>query len=519
MVFKKPYAFFIKYFRVINFILTFLLSIILYNLNELRVVLTDVYRGDISNFSNLGYNHIGFKAYFFVFLTILILLIITILLRKKKKPLTDYGFAILYAICIIIFYVVVADLFYTLENFTVEPANLKIYSDISSLIMLPIVYFIFRFFLITIGFNLKKFDFTKDLIELKSEIEDDEEIELVLNKDIYKYKRGIRRYIRELKYYILENKIVLFIIFILSIGVLFTFVGIKKYDTNEYKVNQSFNAGGFTYTVNRVYETKYNYNHNIIKKDAKFVIALVNVRNNLTTNSSIDFKRIRLMYGKEFVYSNNYYNNYFIDLGEPYNSQLILSGEEKNYLFIFKVPLSFESNDYYLKFYDRNIVENEELKAGYKSVKINPEKIDSDIKDVFVKFNEKVLLDQKEYGTSFIKVTKSSLLHQYEYLEDGISKIILPSDINQVLLIINYELELDKNNLISPIIEKEKDFFDNYAKIRYKTNDEYRNINNLNIIKSNLDGKLFISVPYNLLDAKNVQFIINFRNYRIIYSL
>ena len=67
-------------------------------------------------------------------------------------------------------------------------------------------------FIRSLGFDVKKFNFKSDLKELEITDKDSEEIELNLNFQTYKAERTIRRFIRELKYYYLENKKVIYII-------------------------------------------------------------------------------------------------------------------------------------------------------------------------------------------------------------------------------------------------------------------------------------------------------------------
>ena len=83
MVFKKPYAFFIKYFRLINLILSLLLIFITYKLNLLRQVVNNIYLGKVVNYSTLKGDYIGFRMYLLLFIVIAILVSIILLFIKK----------------------------------------------------------------------------------------------------------------------------------------------------------------------------------------------------------------------------------------------------------------------------------------------------------------------------------------------------------------------------------------------------------------------------------------------------
>ena len=78
----------------------------------------------------------------------------------------------------------------------------------------------------------------------------------------------------------------------------------------------------------------------------------------------------------------------------------------------------------------------------------------------------------------------------------------------------DYKLLLDKEKFES----SEKVFFQNHVSIEYKINNVLKTISNIKVIES-LDNKIFISVPYNIKNAENINLIINFRNKKTIYVL
>ena len=63
MVFKKPYAFFIKYFKLINLILCILNGFFIYKLNVLHNALDNVYFGKLTNYINMDSTYIGYLMY------------------------------------------------------------------------------------------------------------------------------------------------------------------------------------------------------------------------------------------------------------------------------------------------------------------------------------------------------------------------------------------------------------------------------------------------------------------------
>ena len=91
----------------------------------------------------------------------------------------------------------------------------------------------------TLGFNLKQFDFKKDLEELDISDTDNEEVEVILGNNNYKYARFFRKTLRLTKYFILENKFfVIAVGSILALGLsLSVFMSINVYSVN-YNENQ-----------------------------------------------------------------------------------------------------------------------------------------------------------------------------------------------------------------------------------------------------------------------------------------
>ena len=137
MIIRKPYAFFIKYFRFIDLILVFLFGYLSYKLSAISVLFNQIYLGSFTNYSSLGSLYVGFKVFLTIIILCLVLTGIILLFRAKKKPLKDYLFASLYLIVIIIYIFFINNTFYTLENSIIEQTALKLYSDISFIIILP----------------------------------------------------------------------------------------------------------------------------------------------------------------------------------------------------------------------------------------------------------------------------------------------------------------------------------------------------------------------------------------------
>ena len=519
MVFRKPYAFFIKYFRLINLILSILILCLVNKLNILHKVINGIYFNNITNYEVLRSKYIGFSMYFLLLLIVLLLGIILILLIKKKKPIYDYLYNGIYLIIIFVYLLSTSSLFLTLEKTIVEQTTLKTYKDISLLIIAPSIYFILKYILIIIGFNLKKFNFAQDIIELKKDEKDNEEIELIFGKNTYKYKRGVRKLIRELKYYFLENRFLISIIIgIIGIVLLTSLFSVNYFKSNKIKNNSEFVAGGFSYKVNRIYETKYNLNNSIIDSNYKFVIVNMNVKNTMYDAKSVDFKRIRLVYKNNYSYADNIYNKHFVDLGVAYDGEPLSNNTSNNYNFIFKIPISYKSNKYVLKFYDKVEYKDYEANSIYKEMNIKSASIDKTQTIYNYNLNENIIFSKSRYGESNITVSNYDIQSSYKYKDNGINKIIKDKDINKVLLIINYNMKLDKENEMLNYFNTNSEFFDKFITLTYNYNGNEINYYNVKCI-ADIDNTAFLSVPYEVLKSKSINLNFEFRDAKLIYKL
>ena len=167
MILRKPYAFLIKYFKVIHLILTVLLIYILYKSNKLFSFFDEYLSlGAYRVIDNLSSTYIGPYVYLAIFSAIAISVIIFMLMRKKDKPIKYYVVLIMYYICL------VAGLLFAsrqLNNIGLNKINvmvLRICRDILLVLFLAQIPFVLNSLVRAVGFNIKKFNFQRDLMEL-----------------------------------------------------------------------------------------------------------------------------------------------------------------------------------------------------------------------------------------------------------------------------------------------------------------------------------------------------------------
>lgn len=532
MIIKKPYAFMIKHFKTIHLILSLLLIFLAVKTNKVFVFFNDYMKNGYYQYSaNLTNNYINFYMFIAIIIIILISAFIYLLMKWKQKSRTLYISMICFYLALFIGFLVYFNAFNTLSSTAMQPRTIRAYRDIILLIYLPQYIFIIINLVRGVGFDIKKFDFRKDLEELDIAEEDQEEIEVTLGDNTYKIKRNIRKAIRELKYYAVENKfffgaicgvVTLVIAFLVYLEV---FVYNKKFKETDY-----FNVNGITFKVNNSYITDTDYRGKTIVKGKRYIVINVNMKNNLTTKGVLKTDNLRLMLDGKNYYPTYSKNDYFIDLGEGYYKNTLSPNEEKEYLLIYEVPADIIYNHAVFRMVQDVSIKRGEIAARYKDVTL-------DIKELLT--NDKINKYNMEEGISLEDTTlkeselliksysiSDSFIETYEYCTTTChtgSKNIKPNVMgqkNRTLMKLNIELDLDKSLYINRFLKQNSDFIKRFATITY-TYDGYTKttdvlVKDLGDIKTN---NIYIEVPSEIKKTSSIKLNITIRNKKYLIIL
>ena len=137
---------------------------------------------------------------------------------------------------------------------------------------------------------------------------------------------------------------------------------------------------------------------------------------------------------------------------------------------------------------------------------------------MFLKLNENTVFDKRSYGSSNITISSFDIKSSYVYKDNDKSVIIRDKNINNVLLILDYKLELDSKKDISKYFKDDKEFFDKFITVSYKYNDKNKNYKDVKAV-GNVDGKIMLSVPYEVMNASDIRVNIEFRDVKLVYEL
>lgn len=335
MVLRKPYGFLIKHFRLIHLIITgILIYLVSYN-REIYKFLNSCIDDAVNKYNALSY--INYNIYIYIIISIILFFIIYWLLKYKDKPRNIYILSIICYIFIGIYIFILFSYFSGLPSNVLNQKVIRAYRDIM-LISLGLQYLLIIIMLIRgLGFDIKKFNFGKDIQELNLSSEDAEEIEVDVNIDTTNMMRSVRKRKRELGYFFNEYKV--FILGILSIIIIF--IGFNSYKYLK-KIFQVYNQGDIVgntipMTVrNSYYNISDNKNYIIIKFDiSKYgKQERLNVANMILSVNN-----------KEYVANKNICNN-FNNVGNCYKKQYI-TDKSNTYILVYEVD-SLNSEKSYL---------------------------------------------------------------------------------------------------------------------------------------------------------------------------
>lgn len=501
MIFKKPYGFLIKHFKLIHLILT---GIYIYLTMKVSSMLDFYNKFELGIAGKLdAINYVNNNYLIAVVSSIIICIIVYLLLRYKKKP------RILYIILIIFSLVqtlIINTTYKGLEEIYISVLNIKtlrLYRDLLKILVVLQYLSIITVLIRALGFDIKKFNFVKDLQELNPTDNDDEEVEITLGDSNIAQRKFFRKK-RELKYYYLENKnfIHLIIIVILVLGLSSCYVN-KEVINKVYNQKETFQSGNFSFNVVDSYLTSYDYNNKEITTKETFLILKTQISSN--ANKKINTGNIVLNIGYNNYPLTTGYTSRFQDLGIIYQSQEIKG--TKTYLFLFKIAKEDTAKDIKL------------IYAGDKSVIIKPINLDEKEETINIKLGNNLEIPNWFYNGGNIKISsidiKPSFPYSYTY-EIGGQTFKNEYQIESIKgAIMNLKITSNYNKTLDDYT-----FIKQYATLKYKIKENIYEIKNLdNKTPGNYKEGLYLAVDSKINEAESIWLDITLRNKNYTYTL
>lgn len=344
MVFRKPYGFLIKNFKLIHLIITGILVYLVSFYMKIYKFLNSCISEAINRYDALDY--VKYGMFIWVILVIVLFLIIYLLFRYKDKPKTTYIVSIIGYVVIGIYLLVLFSYMSGLPNNVIDQKTIRLYRDLTILTLVFQYVIIIFMFIRGLGFDVKKFNFGKDIQELNLSDEDMEEVEIDVNIDTNNVIRKINKQKRELGYFYQEYKVIILGI----LGVILVILGIKIYSYLSV-VLKVYNQDDYVGISNYI-SVKESYFS--IMDEGNYVIVKFDVFRN-GKKDQLDVNRLVLsINGEEYLPNKNICYK-FNKLGNCYKKQYVNS-DVSSYLVVYNIDV-FNKNKTYLIYkesYDDN---------------------------------------------------------------------------------------------------------------------------------------------------------------------
>lgn len=513
MIIRKPYAFLIKHFKLIHFVML-VLSICIVNRANIIFNFFNEYvtTRQVSSAEYISSNYLPLFLFISSILIITLSIIIFILLKQKDKPKLLYIIIIIYYILFIIFLIIAGMVISTIYIEGLSPQLSRIYRDISLIALIIQIIFIVLIAIRAVGFDIKKFHFGEDLQELQIEVTDNEEIEITSGIDFDKISRNLQIKKEDFKSFYIENKaMIIIILFLMIIVIPGSFIIRNIVNNKHFQQGEIIKLNNFDMSIKSSYTTKYNYNGNLkLKENKSYLIIEFYLKNNKQKKSSINLNSLTLE-SNNHIYSPNTSNyNSFIDIGIGYDSQALLFNEEKKYIAVFIVDDEDITNNMNIRYTD----DPTSKILNYKRIDIMPMNLDNDIKKENIKIGEIINLNKTLLLNTTLEIKEYDIKDYYTCTIDEKEKTIVNT--NGLVLKLTYEFIKDKN--ISFITDF-NEFLNKYATISYVYKEITHNEKIENITPTNYNlNDVYLAVNEEIKDATNIYIEFSIRNisYKII---
>lgn len=530
MILKKPYAFLIKYFRIIHIILALPIIYLIVRTGNIVHFFSDYI--DTNYYTNVS-NIAGTYINYFMYLAVLIILIsgiaIYFLMRKKEKSTIFYFLLIIFYLILFVVLGITHSILSGMELSTLEATSALAFRDISYLFYLP--QFLFAAFTIFrgIGFDIKKFNFEVDIKELEITDIDSEEFEFNLNIEDYKIKRNIRRFIREFKYYIRENQFIFTILCTIFIVIIGTLIYLNRGVYNKtYRETQVLNHNNLSIKVLGSYLTNRDYSGLEFKDNKHYIVLQLSLENHGKEPTKLDYNNFFIELENQRLYPVLDRAEYFLDYGLPIREDTLLNNGVKNtYVLVYEIGKEKINDEFTLKILEQVTVKVGEITPLYKLVKLKPEQsLEIKLQNT-IKVGKIATFEDTNIGYSSLQIKSydilDSLIYPYKVCNNNncqsLNDKISASSSNYTLLILDAEYFLDKNTIYYRSAKTDRLFPNHFFTIQY--NDNAMNLKTMKIenkTPSNYKG-IILQVPNEIKHATKINLLVTIRDKQYVINL
>ena len=534
MILRKPYAILIKNFKLIHAVLTFLMGYIIYKTFNVMSIFNDYFVSQKmligENVAATAYDSFLFIAPILVIILSLVLLVVMII---KKKPFTLYIAIIAIYLSSFVVLTMGKSTLLDMEVNILDVRLIKLVRDFTTMIFIAQIYPLIKSFVRTIGFDIKKFDFGKDLAELEVTEADNEEFEVSVNVNTNKMKRGLNFQKRNLRYVYKENKVLIWLAIILFVIITSTVIGLSIL-LNQIKytnMNVKFNISGFNFKITNAYVTRRDYEGKILNNlndQMSIVIIPFEVTNNNIQDKGFLTAHIELDIGEHIFRNKTLYRDSLFDLGYVYDNDIIKTKTTEYRTFMFEVPTNYLKDNMYLKIETSIDVKGKNIIPTYITIPIKAVDLDKFISTENINQNENIEIKSANVNKSIININAVEIAKrfklEYSYKNGG---DILPSyeylyaplntNIDMNLMKIVNNVEIDEMINFSSLY----DLIKAYGEIDYVIDNATKTLKTITKVNSSHSKKdeLYVTVPAEIENAQSIDLVLNIRNYKYVYKI
>lgn len=521
MIFRKPYGFLIKHFKLIHLIMTFFMGILIYQTNLLLEFFND-FVGSYQTIVGTGVVSSLFNNYTYIFAIAIVLIatIVFVLMSFKDKPRFYYILTIIGYTLLIVLYAYSVSTINQMQVGLVDERITRAIRDFLNIIFVFQMYSIFISLIRSIGLDVKKFDFKEDAQELNITDKDNEEFEVNVEFDSHTLKRKLRRNYRNFRYYLVENKIMLLIVGGLVVLVCGVFVirGLLKNEVT-YSVGQTFSPINYNMAILDSYLTETDYKANKItsEKESLVVVKLKIKTPNKTEN--FIYGKLALQIDDNKFYHTYKYSSKLTDIGTTYTNQKLTDAYQE-YLLVYEIPKEFQNSSMTLVYTEQIVKGMFSDKTDDIKIKINPTNLDqTNIEEnISIKQNYIIgtgLLEGHELKVNSFSVNNSFNINYNSCVRTGecynfyeIVKPTLSGITDKGVLKLDMSLTAPENSNFNI-----KSLITQFGIIEYEINGVKRTstINKM-IDTTRSDGNYYFEINKEIVNAEKIDLVIKARN-------
>lgn len=536
MVFRKPYAFFIKHFRLFHFIL---FGLVVYSIVRATGVINFIaqYLSNATAIDNLitmedvnsVFNSLDYVVSIITFVMSLILLIVMTMKQKKNK---FYAYSTVISIIMLILNIRGKNTFTVMTTVWISSIELEALSNLYLFAIMALIAQASIALSRGVGFNISRFEFNSDLIKLQADEKDNEEVEFVVDFDVNDLKRNIQKKSRYVKYFIKENSKTL----VWCLGV-FGGIAVLYFAFSMYKGKISTitpaklknqNIGGFNVEYNDSYVINTDSKGNKLADSKTLLVVDLTMKNVTNVEKTFPTAAINILIDDNVYSTASGYQNKVLDLGNVYTGTSIRGKQYSskkdnivssvNGLYVFEIPeRQLKGNKIYLQITNISASKTYYLRLIPKNLAVK------DNNKIEGKLNEELVFENSTLKDSKLKINnieikdKYVLTYENKYKEYIPNRIIETND-DMAIMKINGTFT-SKNTLINNLYS----LISNYAYVEYKIGDNnYKQTTGfIRFTPKNVKEKdtYYITVNDKVRNADSANLVFSIRGNDYVYSL